>query len=197
MESVAGWVAPIATIIAAMMTAANLGARVTGWGFVVFVVGSVCWSFVGISTGQGNLIASNGFLTLINVIGVWRWLGRQRSYEDGGKSAEQASRRAAAPTLFTATGITGMAVKDSTGQSLGKAVEALIECATGEVSYVVVATTDAGPIGERLRAVPRDRIEFHCDALRTVMTAREYQSLPVLADGDWPAQAQEPMRASA
>src|SRR5579872_3998957 len=107
-QDMAGWIAPVATMVAAMMTAANLGARVTGWGFVVFTLGSICWSIVGISTGQTNLLASNGFLTVINVIGIWRWLGRQRSYEDGAKSATRASRRSAVPTLFTATGIAGM-----------------------------------------------------------------------------------------
>ena len=30
------WVAPIATIIAALMTASNLGSRITGAGFIVF-----------------------------------------------------------------------------------------------------------------------------------------------------------------
>ena len=52
MEDIAGWVAPIATMIAAMMTAANLGPRVTGWGFVVFTVGSIAWSTVAIATDQ-------------------------------------------------------------------------------------------------------------------------------------------------
>jgi hypothetical protein len=33
LTAMAGWVAPAATMIAAMMTAANLGARVIGWGF--------------------------------------------------------------------------------------------------------------------------------------------------------------------
>jgi hypothetical protein len=193
LASIAGWIAPIATIIAAMMTAANLGARVTGWGFVVFVLGSVSWSIVGVSSGQTNLLASNGFLTLVNLIGVWRWLGRQRSYEDGGKSAENASWRSSAPTLFTATGIAGMPVEDRAGQPLGKAVEALIECATGEVSYVVVASGGVGGIDERLRAVPRTRIDFRCDGLRARMTTQEFTGLPVLAEGDWPAQAQDAM----
>ena len=40
---IAGWIAPIATAIAAIMTASNLGTRVTGWGFVVFAVGSIAW----------------------------------------------------------------------------------------------------------------------------------------------------------
>lgn len=34
----AGWAAPAATMIAAMMTAFNFGARITGWGFVAFTV---------------------------------------------------------------------------------------------------------------------------------------------------------------
>jgi hypothetical protein len=191
-EPIAGWIAPIATIIAAMMTAANLGARVTGWGFVVFLVGSVCWSFVGISTGQGNLLASNGFLTLVNVIGVWRWLGRQRAYEDGGKSAEQASRRNPGPTLFTARGIAGMAVQDRAGQPLGKAVEALIECATGQINYVVVASDGIAGIEERLRAVPRGYVDFRGDELRIDMPKAQFAALPVLAEGDWPAQAGAP-----
>lgn len=70
LEDIAGWIAPIATMIAAMMTAANLGARVTGWGFVVFTVGSIAWSLVGISTGQTNLLATNAFLTIVNLVGV-------------------------------------------------------------------------------------------------------------------------------
>ncbi len=191
MESIAGWVAPIATIIAAMMTAANLGARITGWGFVVFMVGSVCWSIIGISTGQVNLIVSNGFLTLVNAVGIWRWLGRQSSYEDGGKSAKKASRHASGPTLFTATGVAGMPVEDRAGKPLGKAVEALIECATGRVSYVVVATERDGNIRESLRAVPRKFIDWRCDGLRIEMMPQDYAALPVLADGDWPAQAQD------
>jgi hypothetical protein len=40
MNDIAAWIAPAATVIAAVMTAANLGARITDWGFVVFTVGS-------------------------------------------------------------------------------------------------------------------------------------------------------------
>ncbi len=179
-----------------MMTAANLGARVTGLGFVVFTLGSVCWFVIGIRTGQTNLIASNGFLTLINILGIWRWFGRQRSYENGGKSAETASWRAATPALFTATGIAGMAVEDSAGKPLGRAVEALIECATGEISYIVVASGGVGGIAESLRAVPRDRVDFHSERLRVAMAKPEFAGLSILLDGDWPAQVQPPSGAA-
>ena len=145
-----------ATMIAAMMTAANLGARVTGWGFVVFTIGSVCWSLVGLGSGQMNLLATNVFLTAVNLVGIWRWLRRQRAYEDGGKSAERASRRSSAPSLLTATGIAGMPAIDPSGAALGNAVEALVECASGQVSYVVIASGGLGGITKSF-----NRVEHH------------------------------------
>lgn len=188
MESIAGWIAPVATMIAAMMTAANLGARVTGWGFVVFTFGSICWSLIGFASDQTNLLATNAFLTLVNLVGVWRWLGRQRAYEDGGKAASDASRRSAAPTLFTGTGVAGMPVVDEAGNDVGHAVEALIECRSGEINYLVVASGGIGGIDERLRAISRERIEFGCDHFTLLMPAHAFAALPELASGDWPAE---------
>jgi hypothetical protein len=182
-------------MIAAMMTAANLGARVTGWGFVVFTIGSIGWSIVGLSSGQANLVATNGLLTLVNAIGIWRWLGRQRAYEDGGASAKEASRRSASPTLFTATGIGGMPVIDQTGETLGHAVEALMACDSGEVVYVVVASGGVGGIDETLRAVARRDLRFGCDRLELAITAEAFERLAPLAPGDWPAEA-PPARAA-
>jgi hypothetical protein len=197
LESVAGWVAPVATMIAAMMTAANLGARVTGWGFVVFTIGSICWSLVGLGSGQMNLLATNIFLTTVNLVGIWRWLGRQRAYEDGARSAQRASRRSSAPSLLPATGIAGMPVADPAGASLGTAVEALVECASGQVSYVVIASGGLGGIEERLRAVPRAKIEFGCEQLMIRLNAQQFENLPTLEAGNWPDRAPDPSRTSA
>jgi hypothetical protein len=197
LETIAGWVAPIATMIAAMMTAANLGARVTGWGFVVFTLGSICWSIVGLGSDQANLLATNIFLTLVNLVGIWRWLGRQRAYEDGGNSAKRASRRSSAPTLFTATGIAGMPISDPSGEPLGTAVEALVECQTGQVSYIVIASGGLGGIEERLRAVPRAQIEFGCDRLVAKLRSDDFERLPALEAGDWPDRAPNISRTSA
>nr|WP_261292738.1 PRC-barrel domain-containing protein [Sphingomonas hylomeconis] len=189
LNDIAGWVAPIATMIAAMMTAANLGARVTGWGFIVFTIGSICWSIVGFSSDQTNLLATNIFLTLVNGVGIWRWLGRQRAYEDGGKSAERASRRSPAANLFTAGGIAGMTVEDAHGDTIGKAVEALIECRTGTLSYIVVASGGVGGVAEELRAVPYDALALRQNRIVLDLAAPAFQHLPPLAAGDWPAQA--------
>jgi len=186
-QDAAGWIAPIATMIAAMMTAANLGARLTGWGFVVFTFGSIAWTTVGLTSGQTNLVASNGFLTIVNLVGIWRWLGRQAAYEDGAKSAQEASRKSASSTLFTATGIGGMATVDLNDEPVGHAVEALIECGAGTVSYVVVASGKLAGIDEQLRAVPRQDVDFTCDRLKLRMTAEKFNEIAVLQSGNWPA----------
>lgn len=173
-------------MIAAMMTAANLGARVTGWGFVVFTIGSLAWSAIGITTGQDNLLVSNAFLTLVNLVGIWRWLGRQRSYEDGGKSAEKASRASATPDLMTATSLAGVPVGLPSGQQIGKAVEALIECNSGRISYIVVARTSES-LTEELRALPRDALSFGGERIVLTLSEADFLATPVLADGNWPA----------
>ncbi|EKU75629.1 PRC-barrel domain-containing protein [Sphingobium yanoikuyae] len=183
----AGGVAPAATMIAAMMTAANLGARITGWGFVVFTIGSVGWSIVGLSSGQTNLVGTNAFLTLVNGVGIWRWLGRQRVYEDGGKAAQTASRRSGSPTLFTATGFAGMRVLSREGRHIGKSVEALLECGTGTVSYVVVSSGGVGGVKETLRAVPADAVQFDCEELRLSLSMQDFDLLDSIVDDKWPA----------
>src|SRR4051812_1977344 len=115
MVGVAGWIAPVATMIAAMMTAANLGSRVTGWGFVVFLMGAVAWSIVAIATNQSNLLWSNVFLGLVDVIGIWRWLGRRAALDDGAAKAIAASDRKRVPTLFPISMIDGGAIRDGNG----------------------------------------------------------------------------------
>ncbi|WP_417603897.1 PRC-barrel domain-containing protein [Novosphingobium anseongense] len=188
MVQIASWIAPIATMIAAMMTAANLGARVTGWGFVVFTLGSIGWSIIGITSDQANLVATNGFLTLVNVVGIWRWLGRQRAYEDGAASATAASRRARSTTLLTATGFAGMPVYDCRGEAVGRTVEALIACASGEVAYVVVASGGVAGIAESLRAVAIEDLRLGCERLDLAIAAEAFTRLPELTAGDWPAE---------
>lgn len=87
MEEIAGWVAPVATTVAAVMVALNLGARITGFGFIVFCIGSIAWGLVGLASDQPNLIWQNAALLVINLIGVWRWLGLRARYEKGAARA--------------------------------------------------------------------------------------------------------------
>ena len=91
METLFNWLAPIATTIAAVMVAANAGSRITGYGFIVFCVGSIAWMGVGWSNGQANLLVQNGILLAINVLGIWRWLGLRARYEKGAAVATEKS----------------------------------------------------------------------------------------------------------
>jgi hypothetical protein len=91
MEQIANWVAPVATSIAAIMVAANLGSRLTGYGFIVFSIGSIGWIAVGYYLGQANLIWQNAILLVINLIGVWRWLGLRVRYERAASAATEES----------------------------------------------------------------------------------------------------------
>lgn len=194
MENVAGWIAPAATMIAAMMTAANLGARVTGWGFAVFVIGSISWSIVGVASGQTNLVLTNGFLTLVNFVGVWRWLGRQVRYEDGGGRASERSRRAASATLVPATSLAGAKLLSNDGEQLGSVVEAMLECDGGSVAYVVVSAGGIGGLGEKLHAIDARALEFSPDGLRASLTADRLAALPTLEEGCWPESRQKVAR---
>ena len=93
MEQIASWVAPITTTLAAIMVAANLGARITGVGFIVFSVGAVAWMVIGLATGQANLVWQNAILLAINLLGVWRWLGLRARYDKGAAAATRATAR--------------------------------------------------------------------------------------------------------
>jgi hypothetical protein len=64
------------TVLAAAMVAANVNARVTVAGFVIFIIASVAWMADGWFESKTSLVIQNAILLLINVLGVWRWLPR-------------------------------------------------------------------------------------------------------------------------
>lgn len=184
--SAAGWIAPAATMIAAMMTAANLGTRVTGWGFAVFALGSVAWILVAITSGQDNLLLTNALLCLVNIVGIWRWLGRRAVHDDGARAAAEASRHAAAPSLFSMATTVDRPVLDAEGRQVGHVVDLMTECASGRVAYVVAAEGSAVTLTERLHAVPWARIRIDDETVAISMTKAEFEMLPRIASDQWP-----------
>ena len=68
------WIAAIGTMIAAAMIAADLGRKVTGWGFVLFCAVAVTWIVSGLTGGAMPIAAMNAILLLINLWGVWQYL---------------------------------------------------------------------------------------------------------------------------
>ena len=68
------WIAAVGTMFAAALIAADLGRKVTGWGFVLFCAVSVSWVVSGLTSHALPIAAMNGILLAINAWGVWQFL---------------------------------------------------------------------------------------------------------------------------
>ncbi len=68
------WIAALGTMLAAGLVAADLGRRVTGWGFVLFCAVAITWIVSGLTSNAMPIAAMNAILLLINVWGVWQYL---------------------------------------------------------------------------------------------------------------------------
>jgi len=187
MGEIAGWIAPIATMIAACVTAANLGARVTGWGFVIFTFGSLAWTAYGYATGQPNLLWQNLALTAVNLFGIWRWLIRQARYDDWARAAAEKSERRSSPTLFPVSSLTNAAVAGAGGATLGTTIDAMATCDDGRIAYLVVSAGQGGGLGGALHILPWSGLRVSPDKLETALDADAFGRLELADASRWPA----------
>jgi PRC-barrel domain len=130
-----------------MMTAANLGPRVTDCGFAIFLLASICWTAIGLPSGQSSLIYANRFLILVNAVGVWRWLGRQAAYEDGPTHAAERSAHEKVPSLFSFSALTSAEIVDQKGKKFGTIVDVMGSVSSHEIAYFVVNEGGIGGLG--------------------------------------------------
>ena len=187
MEQAVNWVAVAATILAASITSANLGSRVTGTGFIVFTVGSLAWLVYGLLSGQPSLVWTNVALTGLNLFGVWRWLGRQARLEEGGKAAQAASEEAPGEAMFQVSLLSRATMTGKGGVELGRAVDAMAGCYSGRLRYLVVAAGGVGGVGETLRRVDWADVRASGDALATDLDQAAFDRRESLAKDHWPA----------
>ena len=186
MEQILTWAAPAATIIAALMTASNLGAKITGAGFIVFTIGSLAWIGLGVASGNQALLWQNVVLTALNLFGIWRWLGRQAKFEDGGQHAAEASETVRGESLFPVSSVTSAAVVGQSGEALGTCVDAMAGRSSGRISYLVVAEGGVGGVGERLRRVDWYHAEADGEAISVAIDQRGFAQLQLLEKDKWP-----------
>jgi hypothetical protein len=179
------WIATIATIIGASMTAANLGSRVTGYGFIAFTFGAVCWIFVGATTQQPALLWTNVVLLGLDILGIWRWLGRQSRVEEGARTAADASETAPGESLFPVS-LLSRAVVDCVDAKAGECVDAMAGCRSGRLSYVVVSQGGVAGVGERLRRLPWSKAHMEGETLTTGLSLEEFDRLEELQRDQWP-----------
>ena len=96
------WFAALGAIVAAGLIAADLGRKVTGWAFVLFVAVSLAWVAAGIANRTWPLVIQNGLLLAVNGWGVWQFLLSRRKkrelelQEDIAERAERLADREAA-----------------------------------------------------------------------------------------------------
>jgi len=187
MESIANWVAVAATILGASITAANLGSRVTGAGFIVFTVGSLAWIGFGHLSGQPSLVWTNIVLTLLNLFGVWRWLGRKARIEEGGKAAQEASADSPGETLFPVSLLGRASLVGEDGAPLGTLVDAMAGCEGGRLRYLVVGSGGLGGVGERFHRVDWNGVRVEGEQVVSPLTPASFDKLEPLSRDDWPA----------
>jgi hypothetical protein len=179
MADFAGWVALVATCVAALMTASNLGARVTGWGFVIFTIGAAAWIVVGLATDQTQLLYSNIFLGLVDIFGIWRWLGRRARISDTAQAEVARSRQQAGETLFSVATLDGLPVKAADGEVVAYAVDALAACRGGRIDYLIVRVGGVGGLGETLHRLPWNAATIADGEIRTNLDATAIMHLPL------------------
>lgn len=186
METSFSWVATIATIAAATITASNLGSRITGYGFIVFTIGSIAWFGLGIATGQPALTWTNAALTFLNLFGIWRWLGRQAKVEEGAKAAAEASETAPGETLFPVSLLT-RAKLESDGSELATCVDAMAGCGSGRIVYLMVSEGGVAGAGETLRRVPWRDVRAEGERVVTGLSDKQLRALEAVPKDEWPA----------
>lgn len=180
---IAGWIALAATCIAAVMTASNLGARITGWGFVLFTVGAGAWAIDGFATGQTQLLWSNGFLALVDLFGIWRWLGHRARFNDASRVEEARSEQHSGDDLFSALRLDGMPVISREGAVVGHSVDALISRVDGSIDYLIIRQGGAAGIGEHLRRMSWRNAILKSDVIQTDLKTEHLSELAQVQRG--------------
>lgn len=185
MSDIISWVATGATIIAASMTAANLGSKITGYGFVVFTVGALGWIAVGALTHQPAILWTNIVLTVLDVFGIWRWLGREAKVEEGGRAAAEASERTPGEALFPVSILSSAPLRSGSAE-LGRCVDAMAGRTTGHINYLVVSQGGVAGVGETLRRVPWSAVNVDGNIVACRIARDQFERLEVLARDEWP-----------
>jgi PRC-barrel domain len=182
MADTISWIATVATVIAASMTAANLGSRITGYGFCVFLLGSLSWLATALLTGQPALLWTNIVLTILNVFGIWRWLGRQSRIEEGASQASEKSEQTPGEALFAVSTLLKATVRDRSGRNVGNCIDGMAGCSSGRLQYVVISKGGVGGIGETLYRLPWGMAEIEAERLVLDRT----DTLKEITGSEWP-----------
>jgi len=68
------WLAAFWTIAPGLVIAARVRPILMGWAFVGLIIGSLNWIVAGYLSSDYPLVAQSVAITLINSLGIYRWL---------------------------------------------------------------------------------------------------------------------------
>lgn len=187
MEQIASILAPVATTVAALIVASNFGARTTGYGFIIFTIGSLAWAALGAATGQPNLLWQNVILTALNLFGVWRWLGRQARIEEGSEAASRESHQQHGEDLFPISLLNTAPIAAADGEDVGSCVDAMAGCGSGRIRYLVFSEGGVAGVGETLRRMSWSQCRVSAQRVITTLNARQMHNLQLVEPDHWPA----------
>lgn len=132
------YIAPAAILAGATLTSLNAGARLTGFGFIFFTLGSTGFALHSLLTNDGFGLLVNSALVFINAFGMHRWLRHNAVIEDAGvRTQELSARSLSTPTVVTASLFTSAKVRCD-DDMIGESVDAVVNCASGQILYAVV-----------------------------------------------------------
>lgn len=69
----AKWIGTGAGVTGAVLVALNIS--ISGYGFVLFLVSSMLWGAAGLAQRDDSLVILQATFTVINLIGIYRWIG--------------------------------------------------------------------------------------------------------------------------
>jgi hypothetical protein len=186
MADTISWIATFATVFAALMTASNLGSRITGYGFALFALGALCWIGVAVLADQPALMWTNIVLFAVDLFGVWRWLARQASVEEGARVAAEASEYTPGEALFPISALGRAAVRCG-DKEVGHCIDAMAGCNSGKLDYLVVSEGGVAGVGERLRRLPWSAAHVEDETIVSHLDPWRFERLEELQRDEWPA----------
>jgi hypothetical protein len=137
-------------------------------------------------SGEPALVWTNAVLTILNLFGIWRWLGRQATIEDGSAAAAKASQATPGEALFPVS-LLARAEVCSGSSHVGACVDAMAGCRSGRIAYVMVSEGGVAGAGETLRRLPWDAVRVDEDEVVTDLDPAQFCKLEPVPRDQWPA----------
>jgi len=66
------WFGTATGVAGALVLALNI--PISGWGWVLFGVSSLCWTIAGAVMRDYSLVVLQATFLVVDIIGIWRWL---------------------------------------------------------------------------------------------------------------------------